>query len=137
MVSAILGPNLEPAFQCLGGAILIRDRRAAKAPAWLDASVPDFQVNRSPLGLVNTALWMRIEIVQNPQQQGFAGDILGNLGEEVGPFHIAHANTRTLLCQLVASSPGSVWISGNVNSFTGTSWSNRLWTLLPYETQRR
>jgi len=137
VLSAILGPSSEPSFRCLNGVVVIRDRTASKPPAWLDTRVPNFQSNRSPLGLANNMLWMCVEVVLNPQQQGFAGDILGDLGEQIGPFHIAHATVRTLLCQLVASSPGSVWISGDVHPFTGTSWSNRLWTLLPYERERR
>ncbi|MFL6353191.1 MAG: hypothetical protein ACJ74Z_15285 [Bryobacteraceae bacterium] len=133
VLSAILGTGSEPIFRCLDGVIVVRDRRAAKAPNWLDTTVPDFQSNRSPLGLANTALSMRVEAVLHPQERGFAGDIPGDLGEQVGPFHVAHATVRTLLCQLVASSPGRVWISGNVNPLTGTTWSNRLWTLVPYE----
>lgn len=137
VLSAILGPSAKPGFRCLNGVVVIRDRTASKPPTWLDTRVPNFQTNRSPLGLANNVLWMYVEGVLNPQQKGFAGDILGDLGEQVGPFQIAHATVRTLLCRLVASPPGSLWISGDVSPFSGTSWTNGLWTLVPYERERR
>jgi len=54
VVSVILGPAGKPSLRCLEGVVLIREQRAAKSPSWLDRTVPDFQSDRSPLGLANT-----------------------------------------------------------------------------------
>ncbi len=135
VVKTILGPTSTVSLRCIGRVILIRDQ--APSPSWLDTRVPDFRLKRSHLGMADAALWMRVELVLNPAQQGFVGDMLGDLGEEVGPFYARHVTVRTLLSRLVASSPGSLWISGDIQPFVGTSWSNRLWTLVPYEREPR
>ncbi len=133
VVIAILAPASKSSLRCSRGVILVRDSRPSRQPAWLDTTVPDFRLNRSRLGSANVALWMRVELTLNPHQQGFGGDTPGDPGEEVAPFHAVHATVRALLCRLVASSRGSLWIIGDVGPLPGTSWSNRLWTLLPYE----
>ncbi len=131
IVKAIVGP-IAKTIECFEGVILVRDQNAP-SPKWLNTRVPEFRLNRSRLGLANAALWMRVEVVLNPAQTSFAGDILGDLGEYVGPFDAKRATVRALLCHLAASSPGTIWISGDIQPFGSTAWTNRLWTLVPSE----
>lgn len=132
VVKAISGMKSPTKLECFEGVVLLRDQ-ATLPPAWLNVIVPEFRIPRTMLGLANAALWMRVETALDPQKQGFAGDIPGDdLTEQVGPYNVKQASARALLCRLAASSRGTIWIVGEVNEGSGTSWRNRLWTLIPY-----
>lgn len=135
-VSSAVRAILDPAgagLACLGSVIVIRDPNA-RQETWLNARLPEFRISRTTLGLADAALWMQVETILNPRPQGFAGDIPGiDPADLVGPFDIRRATARVLLCRLVeSSSRGASWVAGGVQDFRGTSWRNRLWTLIPY-----
>jgi hypothetical protein len=75
MLKVLLGSTSNWELTCLRGTILIQNRRVAE-PAWLNKRVPEFRIPRSTLGMADTALWMQVELLLNPNQGGFTGAFL-------------------------------------------------------------
>lgn len=136
-IREILGTPVAYRISCAAGVVMVHDSRVA-SPPWLNRQVPRFYLPRTALVWANANLWMLVETLLNPRQQGFAGDSPpGDADDQVGPYAIRDATVRELLCQLAGSSKGAAWLVERPGMpFLGTASRNRLWTLLLYARER-
>lgn len=128
-IRRILGTPVAYRISCAAGVVMVHDSRVA-SPPWLNRRVPRFHVPKSTLLAASTSLWMLVETLLNPRQQGFAGDSPpGDAADQVGPYDIRGDTVRGLLCRLAASSKGTAWLLERPGlSIPGTASRNRLWT---------
>ncbi|HCC58076.1 MAG TPA: hypothetical protein DEQ47_12630 [Solibacterales bacterium] len=129
-IRQILGMPAAYRVSCATGVVIVQDSRVA-SPPWLNRRVPRFHTPKTTLFMANAGLWMLVETLLNPRQQGFAGDSPpGDAEDQVGPYDIRGATVRGLLCQLAGSSKGTAWLIERPGlSLRGTASRNRLWTL--------
>jgi hypothetical protein len=132
IVKKILGSTDSYQLSVSGAVILIR-RKGEMPPDWLNYRIRHFAARRGDLMVVNSELWMALEMDLDPTRRGFAGDFPGtNPIDEVGPFDDRGQTVRQLLVKIASASRGASWYpTQNVQSPASAS-INGFWTLVTY-----
>jgi hypothetical protein len=136
-IKVILGQERKLTVSLSNGIIEVsQETLQSERKSIFDHVLPRFEVRRSSVQEISTALYMQLIADLNPQITGFAGSYpAGDLKDEVGPISEHSRSIRYLLDELVARSKGGTWIARVQWKSRGDLTipeRRRVWTIVEY-----